>query len=203
MLIVELLSIWIPVVLVIIGLSFVFVDWPGWRFCETIIIGGGTGHTVIMSIRNINRTIITPIGKGSYILLPSILFGALMYLRFAPKNIRWLQRYGYAWIVGGGLGIVISTMLQGQILPAIAESANIIGLTTMGTFNNIISFVIFVTVLSYFIFTKEHTGILGASANVGRKFLMIAFGLGFSALIMTYFGVLLERILWVLTSIGL
>lgn len=201
--VVELLSIWIPIILVVIGLSFVFVDWPGWRFCETIIIGGGTGHTVIMCIRNINRTIITPIGKGSYILIPAILFGALMYFRFAPKHIRWLQRYGYAWIVGGGLGIVISTMLQGQILPAIAESAKIIGLTPMDTLNNVISFVIFVTVLSYFIFTKEHTGILGTSANVGRKFLMIAFGLGFSALMMTYFGVLLERVLWVITSIGL
>lgn len=203
MTIVELLSIWIPVILVVIGLSFVFVDWPGWRFCETIIIGGGTGHTVIMCIRNINRTIITPIGKGSYILIPSIFFGALMYLRFAPKNIRWLQRYGYAWIVGGGLGIVISTMLQGQILPAIAETTKIIGNTPMNTLNNIIGFIIFVSVLSYFIFTKEHTGILGVSANLGRKFLMIAFGLGFSALIMTYFGVLLERVIWVLTAIGL
>ena len=202
MTIVDLLSIWIPIILVIIGLSFVFVDWPGWRIVETLIIGGGTGHTVVMTFRNINRTILTPIGKGSYILIPAILFGALMYLRFAPPRIRYLQRYGYAWIVGGGLGLVISTMIQGQILPAIQQSANIIGTSPMNTLNNTISFIIFITVLSYFIFTREHTGALGMSATVGRIFLMIAFGLGFSALMMTYFGVLLERILWVMTNLG-
>jgi len=198
----ELLSIWVPIILVIIGLSFVFVDWPGWRWVETLIIGGGTGHTVILTIRNIDRTILTPIGKGSYILIPSIIFGLLMYLRFAPSRIRWLQRYGYAWIVGGGLGLVISTMIQGQILPAIQESATIIGSTSMDTLNNVITFIIFVTVLSYFIFTREHEGALGISARAGRIFLMIAFGLGFSSLMMTYFGVLLERILWIMTNLG-
>jgi len=202
MMIAELISLWVPIILVVIGLSFVFVDWPGWRFVETLVIGGGTGHTVILTIRNINRTLITPIGKGSYILIPSILFGALLYLRFAPSGYKWLQRYGYAWIVGVGLGIVISTTIQGQILPAIQESANIIGSTTVSTINNLVSFLVFITVLSYFIFTREHKGVLGASAKVGRIFLMIAFGLGFSALLMTYFGVLLERILWILTNLG-
>lgn len=57
--------------------------------------------------------------------------------------------------------------------------------------------------MSYFIFIREHTGALGASAQLGRYFLMIAFGLGFSTLLMTYFGVLLERILWILTNLGL
>jgi len=203
MAIADIISLWIPIILVIIGLSFVFVDWPGWRWVETLIIGGGTGHTVILTVRNIDRTIITPIGKGSYILIPSIIFGAMLYLRFAPSGFRWLQRYGYAWIVAAGLGIVISTIIQGQILPAIKESATIVGAQPVDTINNVISFIIFITVLSYFIFTREHKGVLGQSARLGRIFLMIAFGLGFSALIMTYFGVLLERILWILTSLGL
>jgi len=202
MTIAELLSIWIPIITVIIGLSFVFADWPGWRLVETLIIGGGTGHTVVMTVRTLNRSLITPISKGQYILIPTIIFGALMYLRFAPARIRWLQRYGYAWIVGGGLGVVIATMLQGQILPAIKQSISIPAATSMDTLNNLIGFIIFVTTLSYFIFTKEHKGALGASAKLGRYFLLIAFGLGFSTLLMTYFGVLLERILWILTNLG-
>ena len=199
----ELLSIWIPIITVVIGLSFVFVDWPGWRWIETLIIGGGTGHSVVMTVRTLNRSIITPIGKGSYILIPTIFFGAIMYLRFAPPKIRWLQRYGYSWIVGGGLGVVISTMIQGQILPSIKQAVSIPGATINETMNNLIGFIIFVTTLSYFIFTKEHKGALGTSAQIGRYFLMIAFGLGFSTLLMTYFGVLLERILWILTNLGL
>lgn len=63
MAIADIISLWIPIILVIIGLSFVFVDWPGWRWVETLIIGGGTGHTVILTVRNIDRTIITPIAK--------------------------------------------------------------------------------------------------------------------------------------------
>jgi len=198
----SLLSIWIPVIMVIIGLSFVFVDWPGWRWVETLIIGGGTGHTVVMTVRTLQRSLITPIGKGSYILIPVIIFGALMYFRFAPPKIRWLQRYGFAWIVGGGLGVVIATMIQGQIIPAIRQSVSIPAATPIDTLNNVIMFIIFITTLSYFIFTREHKGVLGASARVGRLFLMMAFGLGFSALIMTYFGVLLERIMWILTTLG-
>lgn len=203
MIISELLSIWIPIITVIIGLSFVFVDWPGWRLIETLIIGGGTGHTVVMTVRTLNRSLITPIGKGSYILIPAVIFGVLMYLRFAPPSIRWLQRYGYAWVVGGGLGVVIATMIQGQILPSVKQAVSIPGATTTETINNLIGFIIFVTTLSYFIFTREHKGALGASAQLGRYFLMIAFGLGFSTLLMTYFGVLLERILWILTNLGL
>jgi hypothetical protein len=199
----ELLSIWIPIITVIIGLSFVFVDWPGWRVIETLIIGGGTGHTVVMTVRTLDRSLITPIGKGNYILIPAVVFGALMYLRFAPRSIRWLQRYGYAWVVGGGLGVVIATMIQGQILPSVKQAVSIPGVTTIETINNLIGFIIFVTTLSYFIFTREHKGALGASAQLGRYFLMIAFGLGFSTLLMTYFGVLLERILWILTNLGL
>jgi hypothetical protein len=124
-------------------------------------------------------------------------------MRYAPSSIRWLQRYGYAWIVGGGLGAVLATTFQGQILPAIRQTINIPAATPLDTLNNLIGFIIFVTTLSYFIFTKEHKGVLGQSAKLGRYFLLIAFGLGFSTLLMTYFGVLLERVLWIMTQLGL
>jgi hypothetical protein len=120
-----------------------------------------------------------------------------------PQRFRWIQRYGYVWVVGTGLGIVISTMLQGQILPSIKESISILGPTQFDYFNQFFSFIIFVTTLTYFIFTREHKGALGTVARVGRLFLMIAFGLGFSTLLMTFFGVLLERIMWILRSLGL
>jgi len=203
MTIADLLSIWIPIITIVIGLSFVFVDWPGWRFVETLIIGGGTGHTIVMTVNTLQRSVLTPIGKGEYVLIPTIIFGALMYMRYAPSSVRWLQRYGYAWIVGGGLGAVLATTFQGQILPAIRQTINIPAATPVDTLNNLIGFIIFVTTLSYFIFTKEHKGVLGQSAKLGRYFLLIAFGLGFSTLLMTYFGVLLERILWIMTQLGL
>jgi hypothetical protein len=200
--VVDVITVWAPVATIVIGLSFVFKDWPGWRWVETLVIGGGTGHTTVMAYQTLRSSLITPLLGGKWILFPIIIFGLLMYFRFAPGKLQWLQRYGYVWIVGGGIGLVIATTMQGQILPAVKQTVSIPGATSMDTLNNLFMFVIFLTVLSYFIFTREHKGTLGQTAKVGRYFLMIAFGLGFSSLIMTYFGVLLERIIFIMRRFG-
>jgi lipoprotein signal peptidase len=203
MTIADLLLLWVPVVTIVIGLSFVFKDWPGWRWVETMIIGGGTGHVTVMAFQTLRSNLFTPLIGGNWILFPVVIFGVLMYFRFAPNKIQYFQRYGYAWIIGSGIGLVISTMIQGQILPVIKQTVNIPGATTIDTINNAIGFVIFVTVLSYFIFTVEHKPTLGNSGRIGRYFLMIAFGLGFSTLLMTYFGVLLERVIFIMRNLSL
>jgi len=202
MTIAEIIAIWAPIITVILALSFVFADWPGWRFIETLLIGGGAGHGVVSGLRTIQAQIITPISNGSYIIIPAVIIGVLLYFIHMPQRYRWIQRYGYIWIVGTGLGIVVSTMLQGNILPVIKESISIVGPTPGDYFNQFLSLITFVTVLTYFIFAMEHKGVLGGVARVGRNFLMIAFGLGFSTLLMTYYGVLLERIMWILRALG-
>ena len=200
----DLLAIWVPVILILISLSFMFKDWPGWRFVETLLVGGGMGHSLVMTWGTILRTGINPIMQGQIILIPGIIFGLLLYLRLHPDpNVKWISRYGFLWVVAVGAGLSLGSLWQGNILVFLSQAVDIVGTSPMDQFNKILMFVIFITSLSYFIFTKEHKGILGISTKLGRHFLMIAFGVGFAVLISMYYNVALERIWWILDAVGI
>jgi lipoprotein signal peptidase len=195
-----LFELYIPAILIIIALSFVFVDWPGWRWVEHLIVGSGTGVVLATNWTALQRSGISPLMAGEYILIIPIIFGIFLYFRFIPKY-RWLQRYGFLWVIAGGMGVIIGGTFQGQILPQVIESIKILAPTPLDTINAIVMLIIFITTLSYFTYTVEHKGPLQVSAKLGRIFMMIGFGLGFSTLIQTYFGVLLERIQWILFKV--
>jgi len=196
------LTTWVPVITILISLSFMFKDWPGWRWVETLLVGGGMGHSVVMTWGTIMRTGISPIMKGQYILIPGILFGLLLYFRLHPDpNYKWISRYGFLWVIAAGAGLALGSLWQGNILVFLSKAIDVVGVTPTDTFNRVLMFIIFVTSLSYFIFTREHTGILGVSTKIGRYFLMIAFGVGFAVLISMYYNVALERIWWILDAL--
>ena len=200
----DLIAIWVPVILILISLSFMFKDWPGWRFVETLLVGGGMGHSFVMTWGTIMRTGINPIMQGQIILIPGIIFGILLYFRLHPDpNVKWISRYGFLWVVAVGAGLSLGSLWQGNILVFLSQAVDVVGTSPMDQFNKILMFVIFITSLSYFIFTKEHKGILGESTKLGRHFLMIAFGVGFAVLISMYYNVALERIWWILDAVGI
>jgi len=200
----DLLAIWVPVILILISLSFMFKDWPGWRFVETLLVGGGMGHSFVMTWGTIMRTGITPIMQGQIVLIPGIIFGLLLYFRLHPDpNVKWISRYGFLWVVAVGAGLALGSLWQGNILVFLSQAIDIVGTSPIDQFNKILMFIIFITSLSYFIFTKEHTGFLGISTKLGRHFLMIAFGVGFAVLISMYYNVALERIWWILDAVGI
>ncbi|MCK4786011.1 MAG: hypothetical protein KAV87_19800 [Desulfobacteraceae bacterium] len=200
----ELIATWVPIILILISLSFMFKDWPGWRWVETLLVGGGMGHSFVMTWGVIMRTGITPIMQGQIILIPGIIFGLLLYLRLHPDpDVKWISRYGFLWVVAVGAGLALGSLWQGNILVFLSQAVDVVGTSPMDQFNKILMFIIFITSLSYFIFTKEHKGILGISTKLGRHFLMIAFGVGFAVLISMYYNVALERIWWILNSLGI
>lgn len=200
----DLIATWVPIILILISLSFMFKDWPGWRWVETLLVGGGMGHSFVMTWGVIMRTGITPIMQGQFILLPGLIFGLLLYFRLHPdNNVKWISRYGFLWVVAVGTGLALGSLWQGNILVFLSQAIDIVGVSPVDQFNKILMFIIFITSLSYFIFTKEHKGILGVSTKIGRHFLMIAFGVGFAVLISMYYNVALERIWWILNSLGI
>ena len=197
---IQLIEAWAPIILMLIAISFIFYDWAGWRWLEHWIIGTGAGVIVATNWRALYRSGISPLLGGNFIMILPLIFGLCLYFRFVPKY-QWLARYGFLWVIAGGSGVTIGGLIQGQILPQVIESAKIIGPTPWDTFNGVVCAVIFFTTLTYFIFTKEHKGVLGTSARIGRTIMMVGFGLGFSTLIQTYFAVILERIQWIVFTI--
>ena len=190
----------VPGIMLLILISFLFKDWPGWRWLEHMIIGCAAGVLVTTNYTSIRTMAIVPAMGGNYLNLIPIILGLLLYARFIPAY-RWVARYGFLWIVAGGCGLIIGGTLQGNIIPQMIASGTIVGATAFDTVNNFLVFVVFLTTFSYFIFTKEQKGALGVSARLGRIFMMIGFGLAFSALITTYFAVILERVYWLMTQV--
>jgi hypothetical protein len=190
----------IPAILLLLLLSFLFKDWFGWRWLEHLIMGTAAGVVLTTTYGALNRMAFTPLINGDISMIIPIILGLLLYTRFIPQY-RWLARYGFLLAIATGTGVIIGGTFQGQILPQVIDSAKIVGDTAMDTLGGILLFVGFVSTLSYFVFTREQTGILGATNRVGRLTMMVGFGLSFAWLIQTYFAVILERIYWIITKV--
>jgi len=199
---IDMITAYVPVLLLLILLSFMFVDWPGWRWLETLLVGGGIGNLVVQNYFGIIRTGITPMMSGSIQVVPGIIFGALLYFRFYRKYA-WVARYGFLWIMGVGAGVLLNSVFQGNVFVMITRAVTIMGSTLFETVNNVLAFIIFITILTYFIFTKEHKGPLGISTKLGRYFLMITFGVSYAVLISMFYYVTIERVWWILQTLGL
>lgn len=200
---IEMISYWVPVILILLALTFALgIDWPGWRLAETILVGAGIGNTFVMDMDTLRRIALTPILGGNPMMIPGIIFGLLIFFRLHP-TWHWLSRYGFLWPISAGVGLSIGAVFQGNIIPNVIQAMSIPGPDMMTTLNNLIGFIIFVTVLSYFIFTRPHTGVLGVSTRIGRIFLMMGLGVCFAVLISQYYYVSLERVWSILKAFGL
>ena len=98
-------------------------------------------------------------------------------------------------MIGNTAGIYIISSLHGLIFPQVAST--ILSLDTGNGFaGTVLALLVVVGVIStliYFYFSKEHTGLLGATARVGIWFIMIAFGAHFGYTVMGRISLLIGR----------
>jgi len=193
---------WMPVLLIVLIISFAFKDNPLWHFAETVAIGAGIGNAFVYEMGVFERVGITPALKGELLLFIPIICGLLLYSRFIPKY-DWLSRYGFIWMVAGILGVGVGAMFQGTVLPGLIETMKITGPTMIDTAWKVLQLVIFLTTCSYFIFARAHTGILKTTSRIGKVFMLISLGIGYSALVEDTSYRVIERIWFVLDAIGL
>lgn len=198
----EIIGHWMPIILIILIISFAFGDNPLWRFAETVAIGAGLGNAVVYELNVVQRIGLNPIMSGSIQYIIPIIFGLLLYFRFWPKY-DWISRYGFVWMIAGVLGIGVGAMFQGTIIPNIITTISVIGPTPFDTFWKVLQLFIFLTVASYFIFARPHTGFLGRTSRIGRVWMMMALGIGYAVLIEDYCYRVIERVWFVLNSLGI
>lgn len=111
--------------------------------------------------------------KGEWWWWFGIILGLMLYLRLS-RQYAWVAKYPLAVQLGLGIGVTAATLLRAQILDQIQFTINSLftAKTTMDLFNAIVVFIGVATVLSYFFFTREHTGVLARTAYVGRAYIM-------------------------------
>jgi hypothetical protein len=167
-------------------MTWTFALWktrnPLYRFAEHTFVAVSIGHAVVLAIQYINGSALIPALKGEYIYIFVMLLGLMLYLRFSKKYF-YICRWPLSFMVGIGLGLTLRGWTHGWLVDGVIKPTILplfVGGSPIGTFNNIITVIMTLTVLSYFIFSIEHKGILGHSARIGRYFMMIMFGVMFS-----------------------
>ena len=168
------LGILFSTIMILSQLSLLWGDNLFFRWGTRIVIGFSVIHTAIWQLYWIDYRAIQPImTDGDIKFVIPLILGLMMYARLSRPNA-WISKYPMGVQLGVGVGVVSVSMLRSQILDQLRFTVE--GLfeatTAMALLNAVLVLIGTVTVMSYFFFTKEHTGILGISTYIGRAFIM-------------------------------
>ncbi len=153
------------------------------HFVENLIIGLGMGYALYNTINTLGTIWITPMAAGNWLLIIPAILGFLLYTVFIRKY-SYLSRIAVAAIIGTGLGFATGRTFPVLILGQIKGlGTSLVGADAMGMIDWFIILIATITTLMYFTFTREHKGVLGATAKIGRYAIMIGFGTIFGATI--------------------
>ena len=195
----EILGAWVGAFFVISVMTMLWKDNPYFRFGQQAIIGGTIAHYVLFNMKNALNMALIPISKGDLLLIVPFILGLLMYTRLS-RDYAWISKYPTSVLVGVGIGVMIAGTLRGQIIDQV--KATVVDIFTAASafdaLNGVIIAVGTVTAMTFWIFTKEHTGALGASAKIGRIFLMISLGANWAGEEVWYLTQMIGRLIFLI-----
>lgn len=203
------LGAWVATGLTLLIFSFLYKDNPLFKLAEHLYVGVSVGYIIVKTYDTvIVHLVVKPIvDNGEIALLIPVAIGMLMLTRYVPKAA-WMSRYAFAFIVGMGAGLAIPRTISSFILKQIEDTVRPLlsmtgpdGLTfSMNLLNpashlNAIIILLGVgSVLFYFFFSIEHSGVGKVVARTGVIFLMISFGAGFGYTVMARMSLLIGRL---------
>ncbi len=196
----DLLGMALGTFLIFSTLSMLYKDNPFFRVGQMAVMGSSISHFILLNMTNVYNNALTPLMSGDTLMVIPLVLGLLMYSRLI-KSISWLARYPTSVLIGIGTGVMVAGTVSGQVLDQIAVT--ITDVLNGGGINSMIIAVGVVTSITFFIFTKEHTGAVGTSAKIGRKFLMISLGANWSGELVWYLTQLVGRMMYIKNFITL
>lgn len=194
----ELLGMALGTFLIFSTLSMLYKDNPFFRVGQMAVMGSSISHFILLNMQNVYNNALTPLLSGDILMVIPLVLGLLMYSRL-KASISWLARYPSSVLIGIGTGVMVAGTVSGQVLDQIAVTITDVIPSDCGicNLNAIIIAVGVVTSITFFIFTKEHTGVVGNSAKIGRKYLMISLGANWSGELVWYLTQLVGRLMYV------
>ena len=155
-----------------------------YKIAETFAVGSLLAHTFITTwTGSIEGICLKPLMAGNVLRIIPLIFGLLVFTRLS-RQYAWISRYPTAMLAGIGTGVMFGATFDAQVLTQIAMTAQ--AFIDKDIFSATVILVGVFTTLTYFIYTKEHTGALGISARLGRIFAMFSFGMNYAAELIWY-----------------
>ena len=190
----DLIGLWMGWLFMLMIYSYpLYKENPVYRFAEHTFIGIFIAISIVMNLRYLVNTAITPLFQGSVIFIIPLIIGALMYTLLTSDK-RWMSRYPIALLVGAGFGLGMRGTVAPNILDAITDT---ITAPTSGGAMAWINF-LYIAVgmicsVMYFLLTYEHAGIFKQPTRIGRLFIMIGLGAYFGNTVLFRFTMLTGR----------
>ncbi len=182
---------WVAAFMMLSLFSFLWKENPCSKIAQSIYVGAGAGFFLAQSYKNINDMVVYRFREGQISVLIPTLLGILLFAQLSEKYA-YLARFGTALPLGMGAGIALRALPSAQILSQIRATVE-----SLNSINNIVILVGVVTTLFYFlftVFTDSKNAIVRSSAEIGKYFMMVAFGLTFGTAVFgqisTYLGAL-------------
>lgn len=180
--------------------SFLYQDNPLFKLAEHAYVGIVAAYELTQVwYQNILSDIVNPLAGLSdspepvwSIVTPTIL-GCFLLTRLIGKGV-WLSRLAFGLIVGLGAGLLIPRRISAYLIQQIEPTVGAV--FAGGTFdpNAVIILVGVVSVLVYFSFSLDHSGVVGGVSRVGIWFLMISFGASFGYTVMARLSLLIGQL---------
>jgi len=159
------------------------------RIAENMIIGLYLAFTLYNGVQVLISRVWNPVviaGNWLNPVLVSVLFGLLSWGRFNKKT-EFIGTWPLAFLTGIGSGVAVKGALEAQIIKQITLASW--PTTWTGIINEIIITLTTITVMVYFTFSYQHTGIIGGVARIGRLMLMVGLGSIFGLMQMGNFAI--------------
>ena len=182
--------------------SFLYRDNPLFKLAEHLYVGVVAAYELAQVwYQNILTDVLNPLfraaedGGPRWIVLLPTMFGLFLFTRLIGWGT-WLSRLSFAFIVGLGAGLAIPRRIASFVLQQIEPSIRPLWTDSIGweTLDTVVILVGVVSVLVYFSFSIEHTGVVGRVSTVGIWFLMISFGASFGYTVMARLSLLIGRV---------
>lgn len=167
----------IQFVMVLSVWSYLFKENIFSKTATMITIAISTMHAFQYNFMNAYNMVKGPLSEGDFIYLIPIILGLLLFTRLSSKY-SWLASYSYSVSLGLGTGATLSTLFSSNVANLIVNTAQqpFLGETIFDQLSGLLLFIGALLALTYWIFTREATGLFGYGVRIGRWFLMISIG---------------------------
>lgn len=198
----EIFELWLVAFLTLALFSFMYRDNPVYKAVEHIYAGLTVGYQIGLIWNSIilQQVWVEVLAQHWWRLIPAVL-GLLMLCRLSNR-LSWVSRTSLAFVMGTTAGLALIAELHGGVLPQMRDTMlPLNGASGFGA--TLLSLIVVAGVLStlvYFYFSKEHKGVLGATARVGIWFIMISFGASFGYTVMGRVSLLIGRVQFLISD---
>ncbi|MGI6621371.1 MAG: hypothetical protein ACOX35_08095 [Bacillota bacterium] len=175
---------------ILMAWSYLIKENAVYNFAEHLLVGMAVGRGIAYTIevQLKPRIVDGMIGQGRWSLIIPAIIGCLIYFRFV-RGYEWLSRICMAVWIGYGAGNALA-FNPATYMPQIFDS-----FIKLDSFDNIIYFLIVISVLWYFIFTvRKDSGFGQQFSRAGRYALMVAFGSAYGSITMSYLSLIIGQL---------